>query len=440
MITGKMTDEDGGYRLKRCLFFLTLLILTLILPDVKARSDIQDPDSLWIGISLDLETPDKGSLEFTIRTDDVDFEYEERNLSFPERFGYYDNDNLRRVLEVLETSFTSESLFFNSIIRSEGDPILKDIRYGIAEDGNDMAISFRTEFKFPEDGSSRELDILPFVKWIRYPNVDTQDPLSISRYNNFVSEVKLCRINVEIALDSGNSLDLQFEDKGHTRDASGESVDIDMNLHDFRDKGNGVMVSGLSLFSPSILLLAVILITILEFIALAIIWWRNRFKGLGLILPIAALVSIPLNIVFYFNPQINIYSTYDAFVFASMIIAGILVALSFFINPKHEKTVEKSYEDEKAPSFEMPKVIYTNKNVYIRSKDGSGIDPYKILDVTRNMTIDEIRERYKKEVLQYHPDKFHDSPDNMRALAERELERLNQAFDQIQKERGEKDS
>ncbi len=426
--------------MKRYLLFLTLLIIVLLLPDAEGRSEIQDPDSLWIDLYLDLETPDRGSLEFTIRTDDREFEFEEMNLSFPLGYGYYDNDNLKRVLELLVNTFEYETVLFDSIVSSDGDPTLLNIGYGLFRGEQDMALTFRIDFEFPEDGSSREFDLLPFAKWMKYPSVNAQDPLSVGRYNNFISEVELCKIHIEIDIEDGNSLDLQFEDQGHTRDALGESVDIEMNLHEFRGGGNGVMVSGLSLFSPSILFPAVVVITVLEFIALAFIWWKNRFKGVGLILPIAALVSIPLNIVLYFNPQVNIYSTHDTILFVSVIITSILVGLSFFINPKHEKTVEKSYEDEKAPSFEMPKVIYTSKNVYIRSKEGGGIDPYNILDVTRNMTIDEIRERYKKEVLQYHPDKFHDSPDNMRALAERELERLNQAFDQIQKERGEKES
>lgn len=419
---------------------ITIIIASLVLIQAGEAEGIQDPDSLWIDLSIDLASLNEGTMEITIST------IEESNGSYPADFEFpsgavrYDNDNLKRVLNALEPYFKTNETFLSAFLDSDGGPVLGDTVYSLFMGDEGFSLTFSAEFQFENGGSTREYEIMRFVNGIEYPKVDRSDTLSVGRRNEFINEVRLCRVRIYIDVPDDCSIDLQFEDDGHERTTNGESVDISTNLHEVREEGDGVRISRIGFLSAGMLFPIVLVITILEIITIAVIWWRNRFRGTGLILPLLSIVIIPFHLVLFFNPHINIYGTHDSFLFASIVISIGTIAASLFVNPKHEKVKTRTYEEEKEASFKMPKVIYATKNVYIRSKDeNGGIDAYEILDVTRSMSTKDIKDRYKKQVLRFHPDKFHDSTDDMIELAERETGRLNRAYDMIMKERGEKE-
>ena len=135
----------------------------------------------------------------------------------------------------------------------------------------------------------------------------------------------------------------------------------------------------------------------------------------------------------YYNPQLNAYSTIDLFLFSSYAVIPLLLLGCYFVNPRKKDVT--TYEEEKGPSFDMPKVVYMEKNVYIRQKGHGGIDPYDVLGVTRSMSMDEITEMYKKDILRFHPDKFDNMSERIQEISARETERLNQAYEVISKER-----
>ncbi len=60
-------------------------------------------------------------------------------------------------------------------------------------------------------------------------------------------------------------------------------------------------------------------------------------------------------------------------------------------------------------------------------------DPYKVLDVDRNATDDEIKKAYRDLVRKYHPDKYRDS--DLADLATEKMKEINVAYDEIQKMR-----
>ena len=60
-------------------------------------------------------------------------------------------------------------------------------------------------------------------------------------------------------------------------------------------------------------------------------------------------------------------------------------------------------------------------------------DPYKILGVTREATDDEIKKAYRDLARKYHPDNYTNNP--LADLVEEKMKEINEAYDQIQKER-----
>ena len=61
------------------------------------------------------------------------------------------------------------------------------------------------------------------------------------------------------------------------------------------------------------------------------------------------------------------------------------------------------------------------------------IDPYKVLGVTRDATDDEIKKAYRELARKYHPDNYAGNP--LADLVEEKMKEINEAYDQIQKER-----
>ena len=60
-------------------------------------------------------------------------------------------------------------------------------------------------------------------------------------------------------------------------------------------------------------------------------------------------------------------------------------------------------------------------------------DPYEVLGISRNATNEQIRSAYRELVKKYHPDKYQNNP--LADLAEEKLREVNEAYDQIMKER-----
>ncbi|BCI60303.1 J domain-containing protein [Solibaculum mannosilyticum] len=60
-------------------------------------------------------------------------------------------------------------------------------------------------------------------------------------------------------------------------------------------------------------------------------------------------------------------------------------------------------------------------------------DPYKVLGVSRSASDDQIKSAYRELAKKYHPDRYNDNP--LSDLAAEKMQEINQAYDQIMKER-----
>ncbi|HDM79106.1 MAG TPA: DUF1232 domain-containing protein [Deltaproteobacteria bacterium] len=63
-------------------------------------------------------------------------------------------------------------------------------------------------------------------------------------------------------------------------------------------------------------------------------------------------------------------------------------------------------------------------------------DPYEILGVSRNATINEIKKAYHQKASKYHPDKVSHLGEEFQKLAEEKFKEINWAFETLKAERG----
>lgn len=71
------------------------------------------------------------------------------------------------------------------------------------------------------------------------------------------------------------------------------------------------------------------------------------------------------------------------------------------------------------------------KNMFMPETDSS----YKILEIEKSASNDEVKKAYRKMAMKYHPDKVSHLGDDFRKSAEEKFKKVNQAYEKIKKER-----
>ena len=71
------------------------------------------------------------------------------------------------------------------------------------------------------------------------------------------------------------------------------------------------------------------------------------------------------------------------------------------------------------------------RNMFIPETDSS----YKILEIERTASNDEVKKAYRKMAMKYHPDKVGHLGDDFRKTADEKFKKVNEAYDKIKKER-----
>lgn len=72
------------------------------------------------------------------------------------------------------------------------------------------------------------------------------------------------------------------------------------------------------------------------------------------------------------------------------------------------------------------------KSMFIDNTDAC----YKVLEVDRTATNEEIKKAYRNMAIKYHPDKLNHLGEDIRNAAEEKFKKVNEAYDKIKKERG----
>ena len=63
-------------------------------------------------------------------------------------------------------------------------------------------------------------------------------------------------------------------------------------------------------------------------------------------------------------------------------------------------------------------------------------DPYKILEIDKTATDDEVRKAYRRLAVKFHPDKVENLGEDVKRAAEEKFKSVQSAYEQIKKERG----
>lgn len=96
---------------------------------------------------------------------------------------------------------------------------------------------------------------------------------------------------------------------------------------------------------------------------------------------------------------------------------------------------EEIFIQNVASAFGMSSNVYEQiKALYIKQNDNA----YRILGLGRNASDDEVKKTYRKLVQEYHPDRMQAKgvPEDFMKIANEKMSEINQAYDQICKERG----
>lgn len=78
-----------------------------------------------------------------------------------------------------------------------------------------------------------------------------------------------------------------------------------------------------------------------------------------------------------------------------------------------------------------PKDAQSIKSMFVVETDSS----YKILEIEKNASIDEIKKAYRNMAVKYHPDKVHHLGEDVQNSAKEKFQKVNEAYEKIKKER-----
>jgi len=165
------------------------------------------------------------------------------------------------------------------------------------------------------------------------------------------------------------------------------------------------------------------------------IWYRNRFKGRGLILPFFTVFFSIFVWSGYYYPGLSIYSlgavTYY-FISGSFIL---LVIMCLFVDPKPKnlKGYDEMRDEERIKEVKRVKIPIGNfmKSNITAPAAEDGRSHYEVLGIEENASPDEIKKAYFGKMKDYHPDKYQDAPEKIRESADKEASLINEAYDNL---------
>lgn len=412
--------------------FLTfaLLLLISIVPN-PVRSETVRGKDFYVYMKLDLKftSSEKGELELYFGTDHPRQLAEVGNFSTDiER---YDNKFLNTIYENFTKHQDSNKTLFATALRSSSGVELRNVRFAMQNSTDYFGLSFSCDFEFP-DSDIREYTYLDGFRKLNLGGYDT-DELTAALFRN----VDRVRIKMSIELTDDLSLGKENDGTYHKRGIREESIDLTTTLTSTSLLSNRFTVDETPLKTPTILFGFISIALTGGIILLAIIWKVNRFRNVGLILPLASFIPGSIMVILFFLPNLSYYGLHGVDIYIWGMIFLSMIGLSKVINPSisimsFDKEREIERKKRRPRKIEKPRVVYIERIVHkpIREKKEE-IDPYEVLGIKRTSDHAKVKKAYLKLVKEYHPDRFNDAPERIRDSATKEMEKINKAYETI---------
>ncbi|MGA1872514.1 MAG: J domain-containing protein [Thermoplasmatota archaeon] len=416
--------------------FISLMFLVLMFSVQETGAASDDP--VYIELKISFNDQSSGHIHFFMGSG---VEREMNGTDFiPSSTDPYVNDNMDRLLRALQMGGSGSPQITRSILDSSGTLNISKTRISSMAERNYFGLSLDTDFRYPANGISGEFEYLDFIyevdKMFRKPSGGLDEITSALAKER---ELRRIRIRVEIELEDGMSATTSTTVSEHRRSITEEEISESTNAQEFIRSSNSLKVFDHPLLSPTFIFLDLVLFLFLGYGILAIVWWRERFKGVALILPVLTAVFPVFLVLVFLNPGWSIYSLAGGTVWIMGGIFLLMVGACNLFNPKFRYR-DFEQEREEQPPIKLPEVIYINKRVFVdrpvRISEEEVMDPYKVLDVGRRSSWEDIDKAYKSKVREYHPDKFVNSPERIHKAAREETERLNTAYERLKRKHG----
>ncbi|MFO8052327.1 MAG: DnaJ domain-containing protein [Thermoplasmatota archaeon] len=418
---------------------LAALLLILVVPFLltfTGPADASMDDSITVDLSLHFSENDRGQATFTMGNIDSGLQEVDE---VPARIYPYKNDNMERLLRSFRSEGVDNSSLFRRILDCRGALELQDTAFSARIERNYFSIRMECDFGYRTDGIDAEYIYLDVVKdvddYIKREKGESLIDFNIRR----VGELGKIDVKLKVDLDHGLSMSTLPHLSGHKRGPSGEAISQTMGASRVISGTNELKVFDHFLLSPGFALFSLVLYLVCALGLLGFIWYRNRFSGIGLILPIITLLFSMFVILNYMIPSINFHFLGSATIWVwGSVLLGLVIACNY-INPK-QGFKEYDQEAREQPKLKMPKVVYVDKQVIVERKvrmsEEEAMDPYEVLEVSERATYEEIEEAYRSRIKEYHPDKFDRTPKRIHEAARKETEKLNMAFEKLKRMHG----
>lgn len=414
---------------------VTILLAISFLLTVPGQADGSQGDQIMVRLSVEFEENNRGSIEFSMGNI-IPSSLEETD-KVPLYGTPYKNDNMDRLLKTFRTRGRDNESYFRMVLNPEGDVTLEDTAFYERVERNYFVIRMVTNFTCSSKGIDAEYTFLDLVKRVD-DQIGRENGESLIDYNlRRIRELDRINVKLEIKLAEGLSMTTIPRLSGHSRAMSSESLSETMGSEEIISGTNELKVYDHVLLSPGFAFFSAVFYLLIGSGLLGFIWYRNRFRGVGLILPIITILSLIFLLFNYTTPSINFNALGSATVWIWGVVSLGLVIACNYVNPKPRF---RSYDEEvkDQPRLKMPKVVYVDRQVLVekrvRMTEEEAMDPYEVLEVSKRATFEEIEKAYKSKVKEYHPDKFDGTPKRIHEAARKETERLNMAYDKLKRQ------
>jgi hypothetical protein len=405
------------------------------MPFIPQEAEGTSDEIIQVNMVVDLEKIDRGTIHFYMGPA-PEPELPEVE-SIPISISPYVNDNMERLLTAFRMGGVDHGSMTRSVLDNPGKLNITEMRIGHSSQRDFFGLSLDIVFNYEVKGADAEYQYLDFIRKVDDLFKNPTGNLGIIT-GNVAKERELSRIRIslEVVLPKGASITSSTKVSDHERTIYRETFEDHRSASTFMRSSNRIKVFDLMLISPGITFAVMTFFLILGNAVLGYIWWRERFKSWGLVLPIATMIFSLVLPWLYFNPNISFYNIGGGTIWiAGSFFLGLVLACNYF-NPKHDlREFEEELKDQ--PTVKMPDVIYVNKRVYVEKKvkmdEVEHSDPYEVLEIKKGADFDDIERAYRNKIKEYHPDKYSKSPPRIAVAAKKETEKLNIAYEKMKK-------